>query len=512
MPLDLFSSVPYGCFFASPVSLLFSYFVTEASRACLAEGAQSLAIRSPDAADAYLELRLDSGSETDRDMAPEDGGSKNAANSSGAPKGRALSAKEKKKAAAEKRLATIRRNKQAEAAANSTRGAFEPGSSKSNTSTGKMPATAPAALLASAAAAASAELAAPSTRVADGAALPPVVVSPPARGEAASMPNVQSPRQDVAGSVPLTDTPAASGSPPLAAGADALPPFLHSTDDFGRCGGGFQGAGWGHGKISGGPSTCSKACVRSVGDRGAAGGAETRAACHYSQLAAKQVTGSAPGWSFPAPAAGTASAAIGGPVPPVSLTFSPGGRTSTSSSPSPQSEGASAAAAAGAQSAVDATAASAQEALARLEAEAMRHRRAAAAALVEARRLRLLAQEQRAGLVPPELLSTIGDPHDGLAAAEGGARPAGDAALVEGSGAASKVDDGKPVHDAGDAANPPPVGSILPVDVGGLGGDGRASRALPIGALHGSRPAPSSAAVHGDKDHPPAKFSKKRSL
>ena len=111
----------------------------------MAEVAQSLAISSPDAADAYLDLRLDSGDETDADMAPKDGGSKNAANSSGAPKGRALSAKEKKKAAVEKRLATIRRNKQAEAAASNTGRASEPGSSKGNTSTDKMPATAPAA-------------------------------------------------------------------------------------------------------------------------------------------------------------------------------------------------------------------------------------------------------------------------------------------------------------------------------------------------------------------------------
>ena len=172
MHLDLFSSVPWGCFFPFPVSLLFSHLVTEDSRTCVAEVAQSLAISSPDAADAYLDLRLDSGDETAGEMALNDGGSKNAAKSSGAPKGRAVSAKEKKKAAVEKRLATIRRNKQAEAAANNTGGASEPGSSKGSTSTDKMPPTAPAALLAAAAAAAAAALAEPSTRVADGAAFP----------------------------------------------------------------------------------------------------------------------------------------------------------------------------------------------------------------------------------------------------------------------------------------------------------------------------------------------------
>jgi len=478
----------------------------------VAEVAQSLAISSPDAADAYLDLRLDSGDETAGEMALNDGGSKNAAKSSGAPKGRALSAKEKKKAAVEKRLATIRRNKQAEAAANNTGGASEPGSSKGSTSTDKMPPTAPAALLAAAAAAAAAALAEPSTRVADGAAFPPVVVSPPARGEAASMPNVQSPRLGAAGSVPLTDAPAPSGPAPLAAGADALPPPSIPPKISGVVTAAFKALGGGMEKDVADLLLAPK-CASGVSVAEAPPGAPKRASpatLHNSPP--KKSPGAPPAGHLPAPAAGTASAAIGGPVPPVSLTPSPGRRTSTSSSPPPQLEGASAAGAARAQSAVDTTAASAQETLARLEAEAMWHRRAAAAALVEARRLRLLAQKQRAGHVPPELFSTIGDPHDGFAATEGGARPAGDAALVERYGAASEVDDGKRAHDAGDAANPPPVGSILPVDVGGLGGDGLASRALSVGALHGSRPAPSSAAVPADQGLPAAKLAKKRRL
>ena len=391
----------------------------------MAEVAQSLAISSPDAADAYLDLRLDSGDETDADMAPKDGGSKNAANSSGAPKGRALSAKEKKKAAVEKRLDTIRRNKQAEAAANNTGRASEPGSAKGNTSTDKMPATAPAALLGAAAAAAAAALAVTPTMVADGAALPPVVVSPPARGEAASVPNVQSPRLDAAGSVPLTVAPAASGLPPLAAGADAFSPPCIPPTTSGVAAAAFKA-------LAGGMETdvadllIAPKRASGVSAAKAPPGAPKRARpATFHNSPPRKSPGAPLAVHLPAPAAGTASAAIGGPVPPVSLTNSPDGRTSTSSSPPPQSKGASAAAAAGAHSAVDATAASAQETLARLEAEAMRHRRAAAAAFVEPRRLRLLAHEQRAGLVPPELLSTIGDPHDGLAAAEGGAGRSG---------------------------------------------------------------------------------------
>lgn len=326
------------------------------------------------------------------------------------------------------------------------------------------------------------------------------------------MPNVQSPRLDAAGSVPLTDAPAPSGPPPLAAGADALPPPSIPPTTSGVVAAAFKALGGGMEKdVADLPLAPERASGVSVAE--APPGAPKRAPpATFRNSPPSRSPGAPPAGHLPAPAAGAASAAMGGPVPPVSQTLSPGGRTSTSSSPPPQSEGASAAGAAGAQSAVDTTAASAQETLARLEAEAMRHRRAAAAALVEARRLRLLAQEQRAGLVPSELLSTIGDPHDGLAAAEGGARPAGDAARVEGSGAASKVDDGKRVHDAGDAANPPPVGSILPVDFGGLGGDGLASRALAVGALHGSRPAPSSAAVPADQGLPAAKLAKKRRL
>ena len=512
MHLHPSSSLPCGCIFPFSVYLLFSILVTDDSRACVAEVAQSLAISSPDAADAYLDLRLDSGDDADEYMAPKDGGSKKAANSSGAPKGRAQSAREKNKAAVEKRLATMRRNKQAEAAANDTGGASEPGFSTGNTSTDKTPATSSVALMAAAAAAAAAALEAPSTNVADDAALPPVAGSPPARGEAPSMPNAQSPRRDAVGSVALTDAPPPSAPPPLAATADA--PTLPSTPPTtsGVVAAAFEALTGGKEKdVVDVPPASKRASGVTVAEAPLEAPKGAPPATLHNSPPSKS-PGAPPGGHLPAPAAETASTAIGRHVPPASLTPPAGGRTSSSSFPPPPSAGAGAAAVAGAQSAVDASAVKAQEALARMEAEAMRHRRVAAVALVEARRLRLLAQKQRAGLVPPAPLSAIGDPHDGLAAARGGARPAGDAAVVGGSGAAENVDDGKPVDDADDGAHHPPGGVILPVDVGGLGGDGIASSAVPADALRLNRPAPSSGAVPADQGLPAAKLAKKRRL